>query len=82
MAPEENCASATKLKRRKSRLRVIWMDERTKIAAQAMEGILVGMFAERPTVKPPPSKVAVMAVTYAEALLDALKEAGPHEDVS
>lgn len=48
------------------------MDERTEIAARAMEGILVGMFGERPTAKPPPQKIAEMAVTYADALREAL----------
>jgi hypothetical protein len=44
------------------------MDERTEIAAMAMEGILVGIFADRPTAKPTPAKVAEMAVGYADAL--------------
>ena len=48
------------------------MDERTEIASRAMEGILVGMFADRPTSKPPPLKVAEMAVVYADALREAL----------
>lgn len=48
------------------------MDERTEIAARAMEGILIGTFADRPTAKPTPAKVAEMAVTYADALREAL----------
>ncbi len=48
------------------------MDERTQIAALAMEGILIGSFGERPNAKPTPQKVAEHAVTYADALREAL----------
>lgn len=45
------------------------MTERLEIAAQAMQGILIGIFADRPTSKPPPEKVAIWALSYADALL-------------
>lgn len=48
------------------------MDERTEIAAQAMVGILIGSFTERPNARPTPAKVAAQAVTYADALREAL----------
>lgn len=48
------------------------MDERTEIAAMAMEGILIGSFTERPNARPSPAKVAETAVTYADALREAL----------
>ncbi len=44
---------------------------RLEIATRAMVGILVGMFGERPTAKPPPAKIAQMAFEYADALLEA-----------
>lgn len=48
------------------------MDERTEIAAMAMEGILIGMFGDRPTARPPAAKIAEAAVNYADALRTAL----------
>ena len=51
------------------------MDDRTLLAAMAMEGILVGMFGDRPTAKPPPEKIAAAALSYADALLAALAAA-------
>jgi len=50
------------------------MDDRTLIAAMAMEGILIGAYGERPNAKPPPEKIAAHAVAYAVALIEALNK--------
>jgi len=50
------------------------MDDRTAIAAKALEGILIGAFSERPNAKPTPDKIAAHAVAYADALRDALNK--------
>ncbi len=47
------------------------MIDRLEIAARAMEGILIAMFSERPSAKPPPAKIAQFALTYADALIEA-----------
>lgn len=51
------------------------MDDRTQIAALAMQGILIGVFSERPNAKPTPEKVAIHALDYADALLAAIRAA-------
>lgn len=48
------------------------MDERMEIASLAMQGILVGMFGDRPTARPTPLKIAELAVDYADALRERL----------
>ncbi len=50
------------------------MNDRLLIASMAMEGILVGMFGDRPTSRPPPEKIAQLAVVYADALMKAEME--------
>jgi hypothetical protein len=50
------------------------VDDRTLIAALAMQGILVGAFGERPNAKPAPDKIAAHAVLYSDALREALKK--------
>lgn len=50
------------------------LTKREYLASRAVEGILIGMFADRPTTKPTPEKVAAMAIAYADALIAGLNE--------
>ena len=47
-------------------------DDRTEIAALAMQGILLATFQDRPNAKPTPEKVAANAILYADALIQAM----------
>ncbi len=53
---------------------VTGLSKRELFAAMAMEGVLIGMFGERPTARPAPSKVAAHAVAFADALIIELTE--------
>ena len=46
------------------------MNDRLTIATQAMQGILIGSFSERPNCRPSPAKTAQLALAFADALLD------------
>jgi hypothetical protein len=48
------------------------MDERSHMAALAMQGILIGIFGELPNAKPPPDTIAAHALEYADALREAI----------
>ena len=47
-------------------------NDRTEIAAMAMQGILLATFQDRPMAKPSPEKVAAQAILYADTLIQAL----------
>ncbi len=56
------------------------MNDRLMIASVAMEGMLIGIFSDRPSAKPTPEKIAAMSLVYADALIKAEKDSQPIDD--